>query len=87
MFMVMIVIWAERNISGHGSECYILGHCVNAQWTLFSGWLHIRNLGKLDFEDSNGSESYDSMEAVLPDFTRAFRGGGRASLLTDGGIW
>jgi len=73
MFMVKIVIWAERNISGHSSECYILGHCVNAQWTLFFVWLRVRNLGTLDFEDSNGSKSYDSTEAMLPDFTGALR--------------
>ena len=73
--MVIIVIWAERNISVHGSECYILGHCVNAQWLLFSVWFHVKNLGALDFEDSNGSESYDSTEAVLPDFTGALRVG------------
>ena len=62
-------ILLPSNAFTEGQEWYVLVRCVDAEWTLFSGDLFVRDLGALGFEDSNGNESFDSTETVLPDVT------------------
>ena len=52
-----------------GEEWYILVRCVEAEWSLFSGDLFLRDLGELGFSDANENDTYEPTESVLPSDT------------------